>query len=236
MRKYTPDTLTLPLHFDVRKCKECLQDLPPSSFAKNSLMKDGLGTRCYSCIWKNKTPHNKLNIKIDDAALRYFYINKKMSVQQCAREMKIHSHFIYARVRELKISRPNSGCEHLIGCTPHNFVGRKLMATGYVRVTLQRDHPFYIMGDSKRFTFEHRVVMAEHIGRPLEKWEVVHHINHIKHDNRIENLQLMPCQAYHQGETVGHTHLLKMKAENEKLKARVAELEAALRAGGRWRE
>jgi len=38
---------------------------------------------------------------------------------------------------------------------------------------------------------EHTVKMEQHIGRPLAKDEVVHHINEITDDNRLENLQLM---------------------------------------------
>lgn len=38
---------------------------------------------------------------------------------------------------------------------------------------------------------EHKYIMEKYIGRILDKKEIVHHINHKKNDNRIENLMIL---------------------------------------------
>ena len=72
--------------------------------------------------------------------------------------------------------------------------GRLLTFQGYVRVYSPK-HP---NRDYKNQVFEHRLVMEKEIGRYLGPEEVVHHINEIKTDNRIENLMLFRIEADHQ--------------------------------------
>ena len=68
---------------------------------------------------------------------------------------------------------------------------------GYVNVRLEKESPFYAMTDMHGQVLEHRLVMARYIGRCVEPYEVVHHENGIKDDNRIENLELLPGITYH---------------------------------------
>lgn len=65
--------------------------------------------------------------------------------------------------------------------------GRYVGKDGYVKV---RDI------ESKKYIREHQLVMEKHIGRKLVKGEVVHHINQVKTDNRLENLRLMSISEH----------------------------------------
>jgi endogenous inhibitor of DNA gyrase (YacG/DUF329 family) len=63
---------------------------------------------------------------------------------------------------------------------------------GYVLVRAP-EHP---MASREGYVMEHRLVMAEVLGRMLTTDEVVHHRNGVKADNRVENLEVMPKRQH----------------------------------------
>jgi hypothetical protein len=55
-------------------------------------------------------------------------------------------------------------------------------------------HPF---ANKRGYVMQHRLIMEKYIKRFLLPIEIVHHINEITDDNRIENLQLLSGRKEH---------------------------------------
>lgn len=64
----------------------------------------------------------------------------------------------------------------------------------YKALQIYPDNPFYCMasgnGRSRRIS-AHRLIMAQHLGRPLTRDELVYHADGDKSNNKISNLKLL---------------------------------------------
>ena len=98
--------------------------------------------------------------------------------------------------------------------------GRHIDSNGYIHIYTERDNPYYSMANVDHYISEHRLVMAGHLDRCLQSWEIVHHLNGIKDDNRIENLQLVTG--------IQHKQITVMQSEIKHLQDRVIALEAKI--------
>ena len=80
--------------------------------------------------------------------------------------------------------------------------GKTIDPKGYTYLRIYSDSPYFSMAhniykDISGRVLEHRLVMATHLHRTLEEWEIVHHINGKRSDNRIDNLELLPGNPDH---------------------------------------
>lgn len=124
-----------------------------------------------------------------------------------------------------KISRANSGENHpmfgkrgketamfgKVGKKSPNWAGGQFRSKGYVFI-YSPEHPNIC---TRKYIPEHRLVMEKHLNRYLYFWEIVHHINGIKDDNRVENLKLLPSNEH-------NTRVQEVYKENQFLKEQVA--------------
>jgi hypothetical protein len=75
-------------------------------------------------------------------------------------------------------------------------VGYKLNDDGYVLLYM----PGHPMVEGSGYVKEHRLVLSQKLGRLLERHEDGHHLNHVRHDNDPDNLELKDSRVEHQRE------------------------------------
>jgi hypothetical protein len=109
-----------------------------------------------------------------------------------------------------------------------NFNGGKYIDDkGYIRV-LAPKHPF----ENHGYVYEHRLVMEQYLGRYLQSWETVHHINEIKIDNRVENFYLTTVPEHSAIHREGQKKTPQLKSELRKhAKKRIKENKSLTKSG-----
>ncbi len=110
------------------------------------------------------------------------------------------------------------------GSNHPNWQGGIKKDRGYLSVFLYPDDFFYLMTDRHGYVREHRLVVAHHLSRCLLAWEVVHHKNGVKDDNRLNNLELLGSKGKHN--TLLNKQLKAQLRLIQQLQARVTLLEA----------
>lgn len=98
---------------------------------------------------------------------------------------------------------------------------------GYVELRLNA------LGKRYFVAYEHRLVMEAHLGRPLESHERVHHKNGVRHDNRLDNLELVHLRHQRAGQSVSELHeqIDQLYGELEQARSTIHSLHEHLRRG-----
>lgn len=134
------------------------------------------------------------------------YIVEKLTQKQIGKLLGTKQPSVARWVKKFNLQKPKeeiyfSGNRH-----PKWKGGRNKSYYGYIQVRVDG-----------RNIFEHRYVMEKHLGRKLLSTEQVHHVNHVKDDNRIENLKLCSSAKEHGMQHKGDIHIKPRRLTEEQL-------------------
>ena len=173
----------------------------------------------------------RIEVKVDRNELYSLYWDRQLSAREIAELKGVTDSCVFQWLWRLKIPRrsPSQFTKLAYQKRPYPLYGSKspywkggrTKHQGYIYVHIYPDNPFYCMAQKGGLVAEHRLVMAQYLGRPLEEWEIVHHKNDPKDNNEIENLKLYPIQANHVTHTMFKRELRKRDKEIRLLKWQV---------------
>ena len=121
--------------------------------------------------------------------LEHMYFQENKGLKRIAKELGVTRTVISRRFEKFGIKKLDPvSAKTVFGSAENsgNWKGGRIVQNGYYMVRCP-NHPKAMLG----YVYEHRLVMEQHIGRYLEKDEIVHHKNRDKQDNRLENLEIL---------------------------------------------
>ena len=149
-------------------------------------------------------------VKWDVAELRRLYQDEKLSCDKIAPLYGVHYQTVWKALQRYSIPRRTRSGAITGGLHPNwrgGVILKKSSNGHYILVKKPEHH----RANQRGYVLEHILVWEEHYGRRVRKNEVIHHLNGIKSDNRVENLSLM--------RVTGHNRVIPL------LKERIQELE-----------
>lgn len=138
---------------------------------------------------------NQLNCKLSSVELSKLYLEEKLSAQAIGKKHNCSYGSVISALRKchipLRTQRDALGLVIRTGANNPSWKGGRYKdKQGYIHIRINKDSPCYSMASSNGYVAEHRLVMAQHLGRPLKSSEQVHHIDGRKDNNGILNLML----------------------------------------------
>lgn len=135
---------------------------------------------------------NKLQGKISREILFDLYHTKQTPMSEIAALFGVNTETIRYHMKRMDIPRrPAGGQKGQLNAAWRG--GKTIDKHGYV-LALAPDHP---KARVTGYVLEHRLVMEQKLGRPLEDHEVVHHIDGNKQNNHPDNLEVYASNADH---------------------------------------
>lgn len=166
-------------------------------------------------------------LRLSKEELQELYIKQNLSATAIAKMHNVCEGTIRYTLVFFGISRQGSKAT---GPKHGNWKGgRRATSGGYIGIWLDKDSPFAPMRNHHCQVLEHRLVMAQYLGRCLQPWEIVHHKNGIRDDNHFENLELFPVNIEHLPSMIMQYKIKELEKQLKLLKWQVRHLNSEVK-------